>query len=88
MSAHSPPQEEKAGMVGATPADKTSRSVTNDNQKYRPACGMMKLLPAHMRSEMERLVARYSYLGVDVNLATIGAGEALILFYWLSNLGK
>jgi len=49
---------------------------------------MMKLLPAHMRSEMERLVARYSYLGVDVNLATIGAGEALILFYWLSNLGK
>ncbi len=48
----------------------------------------MKNLPAHLRIELERLVARYAWLGLDVNLATITAPQALTLFLWLSNLGK
>lgn len=48
----------------------------------------MKTLPAHLRMELERLVARYAWLGLDVNLAAISATEALTLFLWLNGLGK
>lgn len=48
----------------------------------------MKDLPAYLRVDLERLIARYAWLGIDVNLAAISATEALTLFLWLSNLGK
>ena len=48
----------------------------------------MKNLPAHLRIELERLLARHAWLGLDVNLATITAPQALVLFLWLSTMGK
>lgn len=48
----------------------------------------MKNLPASLRLELENLVRRYAWMGLDANLASISAAEALTLFLWLSNLGK
>lgn len=48
----------------------------------------MKNLPARLRIELEYLVRRYAWMGIDADLASISAAEALTLFLWLSNLGK
>jgi hypothetical protein len=80
-------RKEKAGMVAATPAGSASRHSHNDESKYKGG-GNMKNLPAHLRVELERLLAGYAWLGLDVNLAAITAPQALVLFLWLSNMGK
>ena len=48
----------------------------------------MRNLPARLRVELENLLRRYAWMGIDADLASITAAEALTLFLWLSNLGK
>lgn len=48
----------------------------------------MRTLPSRLLLELESLLRRYAWMGVDADLASITAAEALTLFLWLSNLSK
>lgn len=78
----------ETGTAATVPAfEAVSTWKRSDRVDCTVKAGGMKSLPAHLFAHLEILAARYSYLGITPDLASMTAGELLALYCWLSNLG-